>query len=294
MDFPNAGLPVLYDSANDLSVAMQRRYLHASALRLSLLVAAAVAGALTVKVRGGIDLAGFATALALVGAIVAEGWLAREKPERAWYDGRILAETAKTLSWRFAMGAHPFPRALATNDAERAFVDQLDQLLREAPSTLLKARAGTVLSPPLLSLRGKRLDERRAVYVRDRIAEQCCWYAARSEKNRKIASRWRVVLVTAETAGVAGALLRAIGVVDVDIAGIVAAVAGAGVAWLALKKYEQLAQSYAYSTNALALIEGRLALTADEESWAAEVARAEEAISREHLTWRASRTNATS
>ncbi|RSM40770.1 hypothetical protein DMA12_26510, partial [Amycolatopsis balhimycina DSM 5908] len=51
-------------------------------------------------------LAGFATALALVGAIVLEAWLVREKPERAWYDGRVLAEATKTLAWRFAMGAH--------------------------------------------------------------------------------------------------------------------------------------------------------------------------------------------
>ncbi|RSM40760.1 DUF4231 domain-containing protein [Amycolatopsis balhimycina DSM 5908] len=293
MEFPEAALPALFHSANDLSVSMQRRFLRISALRLIFLVSAAVAGALTVKTRNGSDLAGFATALALVGAIVLEARLVREKPERAWYDGRVVAEAARTLAWRFGMGAHPFPRTLTTREAEQAFVAQLAEMLKSAPPMVLTARVGPVLDPSLQALRDAELRDRRDVYLRDRLADQAAWYAGKSAGNRKAASRWRTALVLTEAAGVTGALLRAVGAVDLDIAGIVAAVAGAGVAWLAVKKYEQLAQSYAYATNELAIVEGRISLATEEGTWATTVAEAEETISREHLAWRASRTTIT-
>ncbi|WP_020640069.1 SLATT domain-containing protein [Amycolatopsis balhimycina] len=163
-------------------------------------------------------------------------------------------------------------------------------MLKSAPPTVLTARVGAALDPSLTTLREAELQDRRKVYLRDRITDQAAWYAGKSNRNRKAASRWRAMLVLTEAVGVAGALLRATGAVDLDIAGIVAAVAGAGVAWLALKRYEQLAQSYAYATNELAIIEGRITLATEEGTWASAVAEAEETIGREHLAWRASRT----
>ncbi|WP_169523977.1 hypothetical protein [Amycolatopsis balhimycina] len=59
MGFPETALPALFHSTNDLSMSMQRRFLRTSAARLLFLVAAAVAGALTVKTRNGTDLGGW-------------------------------------------------------------------------------------------------------------------------------------------------------------------------------------------------------------------------------------------
>ncbi|WP_370949794.1 DUF4231 domain-containing protein [Amycolatopsis sp. cg5] len=289
MELPDAALPGLYHGANDLAVAMQRRYTRASSLRLVLLVVAAVTGALTFKTGRGADLAGFATAVALVGAIAVEMWLVKEKPEKTWYDGRVLAESAKTLTWRFAMCAVPFPRDLRREDAERGYVDQLALLLKGAAPTVLQAQPGAALNETVRGLRESSLEERRAVYLRDRIADQSAWYAAKSKMNRERATRWKLTLVVTEAAGVVAALLRAIGVIDVDLAGIVAAMAGAGVAWLSLKKYEYLGQSYAYATNELTIVRDRLTLISAEETWAVEVGEAEEVTSREHVLWRATR-----
>jgi hypothetical protein len=291
MEFPYAALPGLYHSANDLSVSTQRTFLRVSLLRLVLLVAAAVTGAVSIKSTRGIDVAALLTAVALLGAIGAEGWLIREKPERAWYDGRVLAESVKTLAWRYAMGAIPFPLGLPGHEAELMFVDRLAGLLKGAAPAVLDARPGTALNDTLRGLRNGSLPERRTVYLRDRITEQSGWYAGKSQRSRRTEARWRTALVMIEAAGVTGAVLRATGTVELDVAGIVAAVAGAGVAWLALRKYGYLAQSYAYATNELAIVQDRLILVTDEAGWAAEVAAAEEAITREHLTWRSVRTS---
>ena len=97
-------------------------------------------------------------------------------------------------------------------------------------------------------------------------------------------------LLAIESAGVFAALLRAIGVVRIDLAGIAAAIAAAAVAWLSLKQHESLARAYAYAAIELALATTRLQNVTDEEEWSSEVDNAESAISREHTMWRANRT----
>ncbi|MEU1012302.1 hypothetical protein [Streptomyces sp. NPDC005890] len=63
---------------------------------------------------------------------------------------------------------------------------------------------------------------------------------------------------------------------------------GAGVAWFAVRQYETLGRAYTFAATELSIIHGRLS-QADEDGWAQEEADAEEAISREHTMWRASR-----
>jgi hypothetical protein len=71
-------------------------------------VGAAAAGVFSLSTPRRIDLAAVATVVALVGAVIVEIWLLTDRPEQAWYDGRALAESAKTLAWRFAVGSAPF------------------------------------------------------------------------------------------------------------------------------------------------------------------------------------------
>jgi hypothetical protein len=67
-----------------------------------------------------------------------------------------------------------------------------------------------------------------------------------------------------------------------------AAALAAGSAWFAVRQYETLGRAYVFAATELSVIHQRL-LLAGEDSWAQEVADAEEAISREHTMWRASR-----
>jgi hypothetical protein len=107
MKLADSALPGLFRAADKASLEAQRRFLMTSRLRLGFLVVAATAGACSVYTRRGVDLAAVATGLALVGAILVEIWLLTDRPERAWYEGRALAELAKTLAWRFAIGGAP-------------------------------------------------------------------------------------------------------------------------------------------------------------------------------------------
>jgi hypothetical protein len=68
-----------------------------------------------------------------------------------------------------------------------------------------------------------------------------------------------------------------------------AAVIVAMVAWTEAKQYDFNARAYSAAVSALVNAEEKLKLVNNESSWAKEVDDAEEAISREHVVWWATR-----
>jgi hypothetical protein len=220
--------------------------------------------------------------------ICAEVWLLTERPEQSWYDGRALAESTKTLAWRFAVGGAPFPADLPRPDAHRRFQRRLGELLREAPVSSLAPVGSIAVTDAMNTLRSRSFADRKEAYLRHRIEDQQRWYTAKAASNVRNARRWRFVLIGVEGLGLTAAVLRLLELFTFDLAGILAAVLGAGSAWLAVRQHETLGRAYTFAATELSVIHERLA-HADEETWAGEVSDAEEAISREHTMWRASR-----
>jgi hypothetical protein len=285
-------LPGLFQGADQASLKGQRRYLAASRLRLGLVVLAAAVGAVSLRAgRSGIDVFAAVAGAALVTAAFAETWLLIDKPEQVWYDGRALAESAKTLAWRYSVGAAPFPKGGDESATARVLMDQLSMLLEDAPSTSVEPSMNPAISTAMRHLRAQDLGERRQAYITGRIEDQQRWYTYKSRWNDRRARLWRIGLIVVELAGVAAALLRAFNTISVDLAGIAAAMIAAGSAWLAIKDHDSLARAYAFAANELAIVHGRLESIDDEQAWAQEVADAEEAMSREHTMWRASRSS---
>jgi len=253
-----------------------------------LAIAAAVFGALAGLEHGqGVDPLGLAAALAFTAALSVEIWLLAERPEHAWYDGRALAESAKTIAWRFAVGGQPFPAGLARPEVSLA--EQLADVLHDSPTAEIVPTTGNVVSRAMAELRASPLTTRMDIYIEDRIADQQRWYARKAEYNDKRSSVWKMLLITVEMLGVLAGLATAYDVIRLDLTSIISTGLGVGVAWLALKQHESLTRAYALASHELALIGARLRSVTTEDEWAAAVADAEEAISREHTMWRAAR-----
>ncbi|MGM1061824.1 DUF4231 domain-containing protein [Saccharothrix sp. Mg75] len=284
-------LPGLFEAADTASVDGQRRYVRTVRLRLLLAVLAAATGAVPLLV-GRVDVAAIGTAVALAAVTVTELNLKAARPEDRWYDGRALAESAKSLAWKYSAGGRPFDR-LGPLDAqadERRFIRQVHQLLEDAPPTSIRPSRRPAVTPAMRALRAAPLAERKAAYLKARIVDQQDWYTAKAARNERLAGWWRAGLLGIEVFGICAALAKAVGAVTFDLAGVVAAVIAAGTAWISLRQLSTLARAYTFAANELAIVRGRLELVEDEASWAAEVADAEDAVSREHTMWRASRT----
>lgn len=286
----DADLSGLFESADAASNNGQRRYVKAIRLSLLLAVVAAITGVLswTVGTRG-IDLAAFGTALALIGISVTELYVSSVRPADQWYDGRAVAESAKSLAWRYSVGGIPFATQSDEKETRRRFGDQMSRLLADVPMTSIEPSQRPVVTERMAALRTSDLPARKAAYLRFRIDDQRKWYSRKAKQNGKLAVRWRTALLVIEALGIVAAIVKAFGFVHLDLAGIVAALIAAGTAWASLRQFSTLARAYTFAANELAIARDRLELTNDETSWAEEVADSEEAISREHTMWRASR-----
>jgi hypothetical protein len=280
-------LPAVHEAANVTSGRGQKRYVFLSLLRLVSLLVAAIAGALGFATSG-FDLWGFILLAAFLGAAVAEFALIRFQPERDWYAGRAIAESTKTLAWRFAVQGEPFGPTLEQVQAEAFLRDRIGEVSRQGRDRIIIGSGEAVLTSSMSTLRNQPLEVRRASYIHFRTENQRCWYSLNAHKNELRATAWRYGLLVGELLAVVLAAVALGRNEPVDFAGIMAAAVASGAAWLAIKQHSQLTSAYRVAAAELAL-QADVLRSVDLGGWPQAVADAEEAISREHTMWLASR-----
>ncbi|WP_344650144.1 DUF4231 domain-containing protein [Cryptosporangium japonicum] len=281
-------LPGLFRAADRASMAGQRYTLWWNQLRLGGAVVAAVGGAFSFM-AGRFDLWGFVGLAGFLAALVAELVMLAQRPEQEWYTGRAIAESAKTLAWKYAVRGAPFDDTLPDKDARLLLAERLREVTAKAQGRVtVPTGPHAFVTEAMLALREQDLPTRRAIYLRNRVDDQRAWYERKAEANRRRAVWWQLSLVAGEIAAILIAAGRAFGIWEADWSGIMAALVAAGAAWLVLKQHSSLATAYAVTTNELGLAAEQLS-TASDDDWSQAVADAEEAISREHTMWLASR-----
>jgi len=291
--FEDRDLSPIFHAADTSSLAAQSQFLTALAVRLIGLVAAGAFGLATWKSgKAPTDWAGVLAALCFFAAVIVEIYLLRMRPERTWYEGRAAAESVKTLSWRYSVGGEPFNIGTRSEeDTERLFLGQLVAVIGVLKD--LNVRPPSVgeqqITEPMRKLRSESFDERKRVYEIGRVAEQQQWYQRKARWNSKRALSWTVTILIVEIIGVIAALAKAIGTVDGDVLIFAGAVVASMTAWLQTKQHQTLATAYAVTAIELASVRTKIGWQTNEKDWAKFVSEAEEAFSREHTLWKASR-----
>ena len=288
--FGAGDLPTFYASADQHSNRWQSRYLLLQRFQLGGLASAGIGGTTSWKLFGG----QFSAAIAMVGftlAAIARLSLSQQQPETKWFDGRAAAESTKTLAWRFAVGGEPFKVNVTEQLAVTTFTNRILELTQDLPSLDSPAGNHTQVTPAMRQLRGRDLHDRQTAYATYRILDQQIWYSNKSNWNEVRSSRWAAALLTIDVLGATAAAARLAGWNQLDLLGIAATCSAIGVAWLQAKQHDLLSRTYAVASHELSAIHDRLQMIHDEAEWASEVEQAEEAISREHTLWRASRSS---
>lgn len=288
MALNDAGLPGVWKNADEESGRGQLWTLRLTWMKVGAGVVAAFGGVLSWSI-GKIDVAAWLVLIGFLVALVSELASWATQPERRWYEGRAVAESAKTLAWRYSIGADPFPIEMSRSEAEQKFRERMSAVADQVADRVVFDAEQTVVTSSMESLRASSFEERRAAYVEHRTRDQQRWYAEKARANRSYATAWRVTLIVAEVIAVVLATGRVFGGWTVDLAGLLAAVIAAGTAWVAVKQFSPLASAYSVATKELGVQASRLETVA-EVDWPLVAADAEEAISREHTTWLASRT----
>lgn len=273
--------PDLYRLADTVSTTGRDNTFRHTRWYLLALTVGAFAGAVTWKV-GSQDLMGW---VAVVAFLVSGGltiWLAVRKPAESWYQGRAAAESVKSLTWCYVTRAEPFPGDAANVD--QAFVDRLRQIVHELSYVDATVTTGEQITDRMRELRAASFTTRRQAYVTERIEEQRNWYADKSAFHRRRARQLMVGALLSSIVGLVLGLLRAQGVLGVDLLGLFATIGAALVAETQLRQHGINASAYALASQELGMASA-LARTADQKVWPRVVGEAEEAISREHTMW---------
>jgi hypothetical protein len=277
--------PALYRSADQQSLTGQRRFKASMRLRLGGLLVAALGGVIASfpEARWG----GAALALvALLAAVGAEFYTLLARPDRIWYEGRAAAESAKTLAWRYMVRGEGFESG---GDVDAKFRDEIVGLLTDLEHVPAADEDSAQITQEMRDVRALSFDERRTYYREFRLKDQLNWYAKNAKFNNHRVHQWTVATVVLEFLGLLAAALLMADAIGFDAVGLVSALAAAATAWAQSRQYQTLSSAYSVTSQELSTVLAQVDDLRDEPVWGRFVGEAEEAISREHTLWRASR-----
>lgn len=294
MDFP-----AIYKAASDCSAMAQSHFYKALRLELMLLIASAVISVLEIThwtiavLQAALLLAALACTLFL--------YQRKDKPDRIWYQARALAESIKTMTWRFVSKAEPYTADLSDVDVEHAFLKNLEDLRRgnQLPYRYLVLPANAVsITETMRTLRERSLEERKEYYIKNRIDDQKQWYKIKSRTSHRLANRYTFVVVVTYVTALLLALTRIrFPAVDGWPTGVAITAAVAVKSWMQAKRFSELAASYSqtgadiHHLKEVMQADARHGRLATEDAFSRFVGDAENAFSREHTQWLARRDN---
>ena len=275
--------PSLYQSADSLSLNSQKHFFIALRIHLVTLVITAILSI--------VNIAHWSVAViqlfALLGALCCSIYLFTKRPDQLWYAGRAVAESIKTITWRYVCKAEPFQGDNST--ARKDFSDTLKQIItqnREVCKSLTEYLDGQQFTPIMEKMRAKSLVERKTMYSETRIKDQLSWYAKKAAFNRKKSQYFFWALIGINVIAVIFAALRIIYInqpfwpTDVFVA-----IAASILSWMQAKRFSELSASYALAAHEINLIKEQALLPDTDENFSVFVGDAENAFSREHTQW---------
>jgi SMODS and SLOG-associating 2TM effector domain 1/SMODS and SLOG-associating 2TM effector domain 3 len=278
--------PALYQAANNASLKAQNSYLWS--IRGYAILSTIGAGLSVIGIES--KEAAILAALVFFSSLFLSIFMYGNENEGAWYRARALAESIKTSSWRFMMCAEPFEHDSSSQKTRDIFREKLSRILSEHKN-LAHDLAGAFstqeqISTTMSENRSKSLDERKNIYLRERIEDQRKWYADKSESNKKWGNIWFWVLIVLQGVAIAFTVMRvAYPEWKYWPTEIFVVASGNVFTWIQLKRFRELTNSYSLAACEISIAMGSLESVSTEDDFSDFVRDTENAFSREHTQW---------
>lgn len=284
----DALMPGLFRVADRRAVVAQKRHVRVTLTQLSMLWIAVLAGVST-QVTGNASF-GFAGVGAYIVLVFVRVYGRISHHEAIWYENRQLAESLRSLVWRYAMGGAPFGKE-ESRDVDDEYTERVTHLLDDMKHAPVPEGPTDVqlITDEMRRSRELPLAERKKIYGDERVLAQLQWYVARARRDGYRSARLDVLFLTASAAAVFFGLLQAFAVLNVNLLGLFGVVGATFYTWQSQRRYGQQASTYAAAANQLTLVHTALGRTRSESEWADFVETAESGIGREHTSWRVAR-----
>jgi hypothetical protein len=289
---PDLTYPALFTTADAVSRHGRKGHTRLIMIDLALLALAAIIGLIRPQLP---DLpetwAGILAALLLAGALLAKMANQLRSYDAQWFDGRAVAETVKSASWRYAMHATPY------DDADAAASSQFAETLRDtiaarpALSTVMHVvpADSQQITASMREIRALPFGERQVLYLAERVGDQIHWYGSRATENARKARHWFWIEFLSQGAALVVAILLIAAPSVPDFAAGLATVAAVATAWTQYNRHDELSRSYSLAVQELAFLRSAIDVAPDEAELRIAIATTEDAISREHTMWMARR-----
>lgn len=284
-DFPN-----YFQASDNSSIEAQSSYLNIVRIDLLSMI---IASALTIynyqltKSKFEVYvISGFLLLLSLILTVV----LKSKKYEDIWYQGRALAESCKTLTWRFVTCSEYFESSFTEIEVKEKFVSRIKDLSNEF-TELSKVLNSKILNLPvitntMLNLRKMNTFDRKEYYIKNRIEDQKNWYSNKAEFNKSKYNFWFWIIIICQ----AVALISIVVLIknpenNFNMVGLFTTIASSALSWLQLKQHQELKQAYTTATKELNFIVTLSEKVSTDDELSKFVLDSENAISREHTLW---------
>ncbi len=274
--------PSLYETADRFARNARRKFQFTVAAEYSALI---IAGFFSLGSGPGVYYVAYA--LVFIASLAVMLFRTFTVPEQEWYRARAVAEAVASAAWSFMMRADPY--AKPERESEAGMRKTLARLLEQNESLVAKMNAdldADEVTGEMRTIRAKELGERKALYFSERIEAQRAWYRAKSAASRTAYRRWIVICTLIYAGAIASVILSAAWpdwAYSPTEPFII--VASSLLGWVQMKKYDELASSYAVAAQQLGLMDGPLGEAESEKAFGAFVNRVELYFSRENTDW---------
>ncbi len=288
-DFPN-----YYQASDSASISSQTKYLNIIRADLIAMIVAALLAIysfqeinykLTIYVISG---------LALLVGLILTVILKSKKFEDVWYQGRALAESCKTLTWRFSMCAEYFEKELNTDIVRERFVERIKDVVNEfkdlSKSMDSKILNKEIITDNMIELRNLSTSKRKEYYLKNRIEDQKKWYSTKAEWNKRRYDNWfSVIIISQFIAIISIVILIKFPDSNWNLIGLLTTISSSAISWLQIKQHQEQKQAYTTASEELNFIKELSYKVQTEKQLSEFILDSENAISREHTLWLAQR-----
>lgn len=282
-----ASYPALFRSADNASNKKQKAYLRLIGAEYAVLLLASVLSDSAFKGSIFYLLYAFIFAVSLALLLARNLW----KLQQDWYRCRALAESVKTLTWRYIMRAAPFADGSPLQDARAEFRNHLYRTFDANRATAEKIdpnwSSADQITDEMDRIRAFSLDERKKYYTAHRLNDQRAWYMRKAGENNRSARNSVIAAVVAYALAFALALAR-IRFPDWQFfwgIGPIIVFAASLIGWMEVKKFNELGAAYTVTAHEIGLIKPKLDAVNSESDFSDFINDAELAFSREHTLW---------
>jgi hypothetical protein len=288
-------MPDLYISGNNLSIKSQTQYLLLSKIDLFAMILSAGLSVLVFMGEGFKNFLIIIVCCLLVLSIILRSTIRHLQLEKYWYHGRAIAESVKTLTWRYVTRVDPFTASRSQSEVDSFFLQNLHSISNSAKTISPQLEAhrqndSSQITPAMKTVRSMAFEDRKKIYLQHRITDQCSWYQEKAKYNARQERNWFIYITVAQVMAILFAILMVrYSQSPVNVTAFLVTISSAATAWIKLKQFQELSQSYSVAGQELSFIREKGNHINNEEEFVNYASDAENAVSREHTLWIARR-----